>query len=259
PERAPRRTPGRSRDDARYLLRAVRARDTLGARALARADAFGERVSCPQVGGRALSDVARVRVAPRRDPRRRRRVVVVRARRDRLPPERAGRGVSAPLPIRGGHDEQRPEPEGRRVLPRLPPPVHRPGRSRAGEVAPPRGNPLRPGDRVARGARVSVRSRSRRPGERADAPRARGDLGHRAARLRRAARVRGSALSEARSARPATSWARAPAAAPAGVAPPAPRRARADRRARRTRPGPAFGTRPSPRPACPSARRRASW
>src|SRR5207249_8265850 len=117
PERAPRRTPGRSRDDARYLLRAVRARDTLGARALARADAFGERVSCPQVGGRALSDVARVRVAPRRDPRRRRRVVVVRARRDRLPPERAGRGVSAPLPIRGGHDEQRPEPEGRRVLP----------------------------------------------------------------------------------------------------------------------------------------------
>src|SRR5207244_10033721 len=101
---------------------------------------------------------------------------------------------SAPLSVGGGPGEQRPEPEGRRLLPRLPPAVHRPRRSRTGQVAAPRGDPLRRRDRVARGARVAVRSRPRRPDEREDAPRAGGDLGRSAARLRRAARLRGPAI-----------------------------------------------------------------
>ena len=76
----------------------------------------------------------------------------------------------------------------------LPPAVHRPRRPRPGQVAGPRGDPLRPGDCLARRARVLVRSRPRGPCERAGAPGAPRGLGHGAGRFRSAARVRGSGI-----------------------------------------------------------------
>src|SRR5439155_372032 len=86
---------------AKHPLRALRPRDPLGARALAHPDAFRECVSGPQVGGRALSHVARARVDARRAAWSRRRAIVGTGRGDRRRTGYARRGASAPLPVRG--------------------------------------------------------------------------------------------------------------------------------------------------------------